>query len=533
MPQTIIDIDPSTPIADSLKQLQLPPSPLIFLLGDFPASCSGPAASIFQRAVAPVALEVGAIIVDDAKCCGCAAAIASAAIDQDRTPQLLGIVSNDRQASDIDPNHQQIVRLPAAWDHSAKYTLKIADVLASQSVPKRAVALLFGGTDEHKKSIVQCARLDWPVIVVAKTGGLADQIIAAMTTQPDGTLPAPPLDPDLREIVETATVYQSTVDGNLDDLRRQLFAQVDSSAALETLKQAWERFDELDLTALRKQTLFRRIEGVLIVLAVVAALLAILTRVIGDAFPLHLMVIIAPILISVIGAYNSHFRDGNKWILLRGAAEALKREIFRFRAKAGIYSDEQCELASRESKLAAKLKDILSALEQSEVNKTSLTEDPRPDPKRISFLSPEQYVVERLGDQINYFVSKTRKLSRKLTAIQLFIYLAGGIGTLLAAIHLDIWVAVATAVVTAFTTKLQADQTETSLIQYNQSLASLRNIDCWWRALSGWEKSRRKNIDVLVDQTEKAMESETAGWVQQMQAALDKLTEKEPPAQNQ
>jgi biopolymer transport protein ExbB/TolQ len=97
----------------------------------------------------------------------------------------------------------------------------------------------------------------------------------------------------------------------------------------------------------------------------------------------------------------------------------------------------------------------------------------------------------------------------------------------LAAINLDIWVALATAIVTAFTTKLQADQVENSLAQYNQTLGSLRNIASWWKALSSWEKNRRKNIDVLVDQTEKALETETAGWVQQMQSALDKLTEKE------
>ena len=91
--------------------------------------------------------------------------------------------------------------------------------------------------------------------------------------------------------------------------------------------------------------------------------------------------------------------------------------------------------------------------------------------------------------------------------------------------------ALATAVVTALTTKLQADQVENSLMQYNQALASLRNIEAWWTALSRWEMGRRKNIDLLVNQTEEALASESVGWVQQMQAALDKLTEKEPHRQ--
>jgi hypothetical protein len=151
-----------------------------------------------------------------------------------------------------------------------------------------------------------------------------------------------------------------------------------------------------------------------------------------------------------------------------------------------------------------------------------------PDTGRTGFLDPGDYVNERLNDQINFFTSKTVRLDRKLRRMQMGIYVAGGLGTLLAAFNGDIWVALTTAVATALTTKLETDQLENTLIQYNQALMSLRNIASWWNALSQWEKSRRRNIDLLVDQTEKVLEGEMAGWVQQMQSALDKLTEKEP-----
>lgn len=531
MPPSLIDIDPSQPLAEAMKKLQFSPSPLILLFGDFSANCNDQIASIFQRTVVPVALEVGAIIVDDAKCSGCAAAIARAALDRDEAPRLLGIVRADYK--DIEPNHGQVIRLPGTWTDAPKYTFQIVDELVKDpTVNKRVVALLFGGTDDDKRSVVRCARRDWAIFVVAKTGGLADQIIAANANQTNGASVTTLTDPNLREIIETAELYPISADASMDDLRRQILAQIDSSTASETLKEAYERFRELDLAALRKEKLFRRIELVLIILAVIASLLAILSSLFYHP-ALHVAVVVVPILISIVGAYNSHFREGNKWILFRGSAESLKREIYRFRVKAGVYSDEQCQQASRESKLAAKLKDILSALEQSEANKTNLRPVSKGDATWNNFLSPDDYINERLRDQISYFVSKTRKLSRKLILMQLCIYIVGGAGTFLAAIKLDIWVALATAVVTAFATKLQADQTENSLIQYNQALASLRNIECWWKALSRWEKSRRKNIDVLVDQTEKVLETETAGWVQQMQSALDKLTEKEPATQSQ
>jgi hypothetical protein len=296
---------------------------------------------------------------------------------------------------------------------------------------------------------------------------------------------------------------------------------------------------ELDEAAIAKQRLFRRLEQSLAVLAVLAAFLAILSKSIpfmlsgivqsiNSIIPGRIFLILVPIAISIITAYNSHFREGNKWVLLRGSAEALKREIFRFRVRAGVYSDQQCLENSREFKLASRITDITASLEKSEVNKTSLavvTGQKAPG----SFLSPDEYVEARIEDQIRYFETKTQKLSKELSNTQIYIYVAGGAATFIAAIGgYGVWVALPTAIVTALTTKLQSEQVENSLIQYNQALVSLRNIDLWWKALSHWEKGRQANIDLLVDETEKTLEAENAGWVQTMQSALEKLTEKEP-----
>lgn len=533
MPQKIIDIDASQPLDAAIQQLQLPPLPLIILLGCFSPDSNEQIGAICRRVLAPLTLNPGALIVDDGKCSGCAAVFGRAAVGQDQMPHLLGIVPHSRISSDIDPNHPLILRLPEEWADAPKYTFQIADKLLSDpAVADRVVAVLFGGTDADKKSLIRCAKRNWPVVVVDNTGGLAEQIIGAIT--PDNSLVALPADPELREIVENATIYPVPLQGSVDDLERQILGRIDPrpETTVATLREAWARFDELDWAARVRQNWFRRIEFTLIVLGVTAALVAILTTVVPvtarSGRILHWAVLVTPITISIITAYNSHFRDGNKWIVLRGSAESLKREIFRFRARAGAYSDEKCQETSRESKLAARVKEITSLLEQSEVNKNNL--DPRPEgqPERNTFLSPEEYIQKRLKDQVGYFVSKTRRLSRQLRATQLCIYVAGGIGTYLAAVHLDVWVALATAAVTALATKLQADQVENSLVQYNQALTSLRNVECWWKALSRWEKGRRKNIDVLVDQAEKALELETAGWVQQMQSALEKLTEKQP-----
>jgi hypothetical protein len=543
MTQKLIDLDPTKSIESLVGELQLPQRSLIMLLGEYDPALDSKVLSIVGRVIVAAALDPGALVLDDARPCGCAALLGGAAQDQDQMPTILGIIPHDRAVSEVDANHAMVLRLPAEWPDPCKSTFQIADQLAKGPSGRLPVlAVLIGGKEREQSAAVRCARRGWPLLVINKTGGLADQIITATTPDANGDLPAPPLDPALREVVETAIIYPASIDSRIDDLTRIVFEQIEirPETATATLRIAWARMDEMDKAARIRQRRFRTLELTLISLTVLAALLSILSvaapaglvalfhRLSGPKGTLHLLVILTPIAISIIGAYNNHFRDGTKWILLRGSAEALKREIFRFRARAGVYSDAECLRDSRESKLAARIKDITSSLEQSEINKTSLEESLTSDAARETFLTADEYVVVRLQDQVRFYVNKTRKLAKQLSFMQILIYVAGGTGTLLAAIKKDIWVALATAVVTGLITKLQIDQVETSLVQYNQTLSGLRNIETWWTALSRWEKGRRNNIDLLVDQTEKTLQSETAGWVHQMQAELDKLTEKEP-----
>jgi hypothetical protein len=156
MPQNIVDIDASQPLEAAVKQFQLPPLPLIILLGDFPANLDEQIRAICRRVLAPIAVDPGALILDDALCTGCAAAFGSAAVDQDRMPPMLGVVPKDRSKEQIDPNHERILRLPIDWRDIPKYTFQIADVLVKDPVvTDRVVAVLFGGTDADKRSVIR------------------------------------------------------------------------------------------------------------------------------------------------------------------------------------------------------------------------------------------------------------------------------------------------------------------------------------------------------------------------------------------
>ena len=116
------------------------------------------------------------------------------------------------------------------------------------------------------------------------------------------------------------------------------------------------------------------------------------------------------------------------------------------------------------------------------------------------------------------------------------IYIFGGVGTFLAAVRLELWIALTTALAAAFTTFLEYRQVENTLIKYNQAETNLANVQTWWMALPAEEQTDPKNIDKLVGYTEKILQDEHTGWAQEMQDALAELRaeqiEKTPDVDN-
>ena len=141
----------------------------------------------------------------------------------------------------------------------------------------------------------------------------------------------------------------------------------------------------------------------------------------------------------------------------------------------------------------------------------------------FSYLTPDRYVEVRLGDQLNYFRRKSITHDRQLRAISWLIFIIGGVGTYLAAVNQQVWIALTTAVVAALGTYLAYRQTETTLTKYNQAATDLANVKAWWISLSAEEQAQQGNIDSLVDHTEQVLQSELDGWVQQMQNSLAEL----------
>jgi len=553
----LIEIPASDTPEQAAAKFAQQPEVVIVLFGSFDAALSPQVQSLLARALIPVALLTNAAIVDNGSSEGIATLMGQAAQQVDQAPMLLGILPANTPGPD--PNHADVMRLPAEWADPAKAAFLITATLARDNTTdqKPVIGVLAGGGDNEKLIALRCSRRNWPLFVVQGTGGVADALVAATTPPPAGQQAAPLADPVLQEIVDTGNILSVSLTDSADNIKRVLLGPIQKPR--DVLADAWSRYDDLDRAAIDKQNLFRWTQGWVLVLTVFATLLAIVItknwrwiprtahlRVIGSFDPLHVLILIVPIAISILVGFNARFREGNKWILLRAAAEAIKREIFRYRTRSGAYSAAKSRQVLASSTLAANIKDITGNLIQSEVNRSSLPElepeDPRDDSPavqltrakkeaeqkaRLQFLTPSQYLTERIDDQIGYFQKKTRKLYWQMKLLNGFILVIGGLGTFLAAVHKEVWVALTTALATAVTNKLEIDQTENSLVQYNMALTALQNIETWWKGLSPWEMTRQTNLDLLVDQAEASLARETAGWVQQMQSTLDKLTEKQ------
>jgi hypothetical protein len=325
-----------------------------------------------------------------------------------------------------------------------------------------------------------------------------------------------------------------------------------------TLQEAWTRFGSYDINSMKARKRFVRQRKLILALTVASTTLAISYSVVerrlgtptGPFFVpwltqqmamdiFHGLVVIAPILLTIMTAGAIRFNQGISWIMLRTSAEAIKKELFCYRMKVADYSNANTKTESRDMRLARKIKLISKRLMETQVNQTGLEAYKGPLPPAygtdqaddgFSDLIPEQYLKWRVENQFNYYQKKSYLLSKELQHFQWLVYILGGLGTLLAAFGFDVWIAVSSALAAAFTGFLEFKRVETNVIACNLSAADLYDIRIWWNAMSPNAQAQQENIELLVASTERVLQTENAGWLQEMREALAEIyREKKEP----
>lgn len=313
-----------------------------------------------------------------------------------------------------------------------------------------------------------------------------------------------------------------------------------------TLEDAWQRFAEYDHNANLARDRFGVLRRWILILGVLATTLAIThalyLKSAEQEFLMSLekvsrwLVLLLPITISVLLTGINKFEGGVNWIILKGSSEALKKEIYRFRTRTGGYSGMQVAEDTQEMILAKRVRSIGERLMKTEVNQSGLQEYKGVFPPLygaadgddgFTALSPDDYVKFRLDNQLNYYKRKSTELDSRIRRLNWQIILLGGLGTFLAAVGFEVWIAITIATVGAITSFIGYNQFENSLRTFNQAATGLESIRIWWRALTEEQRRSQEMYDRLVESTESVLQTEQSGWDQNLQDALAELLEKD------
>ena len=451
---------------------------------------------------------------------GVMAALGRASAASDANVALVGVApagkvtfpGDDRNIAgdptQLEPNHTHLILANSSeWGGETSLLFDVLDIL---SVGQPTAAILVGGGQNALDEARLAAHRGIPIVVLTGTGGIADALAARVTAPP-----AQPPDDILAEVIAEADVTFLPLTADPVDLERALtrFLRLD-----ETLAEAWRQQKLVSAAATGQQGDFKFGQSALMLLGLLVTYLVVAKSVLDNAgmlerYPvvgtvLYFVILLIPITVAVLAAASSRMRPGGRWVLLRGTSELLKREIFRYRARAGIYSHDETRKTSREVKLAEAVGSAMGALMRTDVNLLALEqrakakkkpkpkakdgEPERPVDKPLAPLTPTDYITHRIDSQVGWYRGKIIDLERQARVLRWLALGFGGAGTLLAAIGLEIWVAVTTSVVGIYSTILEAWQLETSVTLYNQASTDLSAIRTWWYALPPAEQDRQE-----------------------------------------
>jgi hypothetical protein len=525
----------------------------------------------FGRAVARAAAEAGAVVVDGGTQAGVMALMGEGVASRGFQSSLLGVApaglvaypGGPATGAPLEPNHSHFVLVDGSqWGSETRTMYQLVAALAAQggaeplvkeparnSVP--TVVLLVGGGAIARNEVVEAVRQQRLVVVVEGSGGVADELATAWQARD-----TPPDDAQLAEIIADGTLSFYPLSGSVPGLERLLVRELGTN---HVLLQAWETFADYDTNANLQQKRFSNLQQAVILLGLLGTGLAIGQQLYGPKeagtstllapaallqsnqvgwWLLHHLLLLIPISLTILVTATNRFKQGTKWLLLRAGAEAIKREIYRYRTRATGYQQEGEQL------LAQRIEEITRRTMRTEVNSSSLV----PYDKNkgflrgigvadgddgLSFIAPNHYVESRLGNQLAYFRRKAVRLERQLKVLSWLTFIVGGIGTYLAAVGQQVWIALSTALVAAMGSYLGYRQTESTLTKFNQAATDLSNVRAWWHALPPYQQLQQVNIDLLVEHTEQVLQAESDGWVQHMQNALADLHKKQPATPEQ
>jgi hypothetical protein len=211
------------------------------------------------------------------------------------------------------------------------------------------------------------------------------------------------------------------------------------------------------------------------------------------------------------------------WIRTRSIAEALKSETYLFRSQVPPYdmSDAAIRLNERTEELLKTVKDVTAVMLPVEQRRERLPEGP---------LSVEQYIEERVDDQINNYyeprvqeyqavMERGRNISLGLGALAAVLGVLGATGWTAG------WVAVITTITVATANYLYAGRYQYLIISYQATARQLIGLKNRWKILSSVTTESDKR-NQFIRECENAISIENSAWMSKWIEHLPKAFER-------
>jgi SLOG in TRPM, prokaryote/SMODS and SLOG-associating 2TM effector domain 1/Protein of unknown function (DUF4231) len=520
---------------------------------------------LFDRGLAPALAKKRALIIDRTADGGVVKVLSSALRDRvvSRTTFLLRIVSSHENPASAQVDEDQLFNTTRFvtvkgknLDDEINKTYEVIQEL-SKGIPM--LTILVNGSPTAECEVVKCVRRASQIFIIEGSGDLADTIQQAWQNKqkhiadlsrwdaegPNGPQPTPPFVADmlLADILAEGDLRFFAITDEPERLERTIDVRLNYETILAQAQAQRQMYSE---DANRQKTLFERQQLWILFLGVFITVLAAFQAFsqqmrwdvplmslgsikLGLEDLLTYVLIALPVGLTLLIAGANHSKHAEKWVTMRAISETFKQEMFRYRTRTGSYSDIQIfrGKTARENMLANRLQAITTQWLENNLDYALFPAPNQSFAKQSTgalslYLPPSGYITERLDNQLNFYTKNSQELGRKLTRIRWWILIVGALAALLAALHLVLVIIVTIAVAGALTTYLEYNQVANTLKQYNQAALSLINIKNWWVAL-GTDQADQKNIDKLVDLVEITLQTESSGWVQQLQSALARL----------
>ncbi|PTL77851.1 DUF4231 domain-containing protein [Vitiosangium sp. GDMCC 1.1324] len=528
-----------------LQALRLPrPQALLLLLGgadEMDPAIGTRLRQLISRGLAQAADEADALILDGGTHAGVMALMGQGVADRGHHPLLVGVAPSGRVAfpaavpdgqaesqAELDPNHSHFVLVDGNnWGGETQMMFRLASVYA-HDIP--ILVVVVNGGSIAREEVLRAVRRRWPIVVLQGSGRLADELTVSLQAPEQDVA-----DPVMAEIIADGNLHLFPIDGSPEAFARLVLHHLGTRTSLHV---AWQRFATYDANANREQAFFRRLQFWIFFLGILSTALALVLTYVntildpgGDSVArliLHTAVVMTAAAVTALLAASSRFKAGSKWIFLRATAEALKREIYRYRAGLAFKRLDE----THERKFVEQMRRISSQMLRTESGSAVLRsyQGPLPPPKGaaseddgFSPLTPARYIHFRVDDQLDFYRRRVDELARRNVALQWVIIVFGAGGTVLAALPdqlAALWVPLTTAVVMALTAYFGYQQSESKILKYQQAATDLENLKTWWCTLSLEEHEDPRNFEALVEGVEAILQSELTGWVQEMKEAL-------------